>query len=232
MDARAFAELARDLAALPDEAVTFDQVVKRALEVVPGCRHAGVTLRARRGRLESVATSDDLVVTCDELQYDLDEGPCLDAVTENFSYVANDLANDERWPRWGPRVAELGVGSVIAVQLTDTTNVLGALNMYGDGPRAFGTNDVDLAITYGIHATTALRTARLVTGLESALQSRHDIGLAQGILMQTFDLTPDRSFEALRRVSNDRNVPLRELARQVVAYGGIPGDGVGPVRPG
>jgi GAF domain-containing protein len=222
MDARAFAEMARDLSAQPDEAVTFDQVVKRALEVVPGCRHAGVTLRARRGRLESAATSDDVVVACDELQYELEEGPCLDAVTEEFSYVSNDLAADERWPRWGPRVAELGIGSVIAVQLTDTTNVLGALNLYGDGPRAFTTNDVDLAITYGIHATTAMRTARLVTGLESALQSRHDIGMAQGILAEKFGLTPDRAFEALRRVSNDRNVPLRELARQVVEQGGIP----------
>jgi GAF domain-containing protein len=231
MDARAFAELARELAAQPDEVVTFEQVVKRALEVVPGCTRAGVTLRTRRGRLESAATSDDLVATCDELQYELGEGPCLEAVTDDFSYVSNDLATDDRWPRWGPRAAQLGVGSVIAVQLTDTTNVLGALNMYGDGPRAFSTNDVDLAITYGIHATTAMRTARLVTGLESALRSRHEIGLAQGILMQKFRLTPDRSFEALRRVSNDRNVPLRDLARQVVEHGGIPTN-VGAAEPG
>ena len=224
MDARAFAELARDLTANPDEAVTFEEVVKRAMEVVPGCRHAGITLRGRRGRLDSVATSDDLVAVCDALQYELEEGPCLDAVSEDLCRVSGDLAVDERWPRWGPRVAELGVGSVIAVQLTDTTKVLGALNMYGEGPRAFSTDDVDLAFIYAIHATTAMRTARLVTGLENALQSRHGIGLAQGIVMEKFRLTPDRAFEALRRVSNDRNVPLRELAQQVVEHGAIPSD--------
>jgi transcriptional regulator with GAF, ATPase, and Fis domain len=224
MDARAFAELARDLTANPDEAVTFEEVVKRAMEVVPGCRHAGITLRGRRGRLDSVATSDDLVAVCDGLQYELEEGPCLDAVSEDLCRVSDDLAVDERWPRWGPRVAELGVGSVIAVQLTDTTKVLGALNLYGEGPRAFSTDDVDLAFIYAIHATTAMRTARLVTGLENALQSRHGIGLAQGILMEKLGLTPDRAFEALRRVSNHRNVPLRQLAQQVVEHGAIPSD--------
>ncbi len=45
-----FAELSGDLLDDPDETITFDRVVHRAVETVPGCTMAGIMLRVRRRR--------------------------------------------------------------------------------------------------------------------------------------------------------------------------------------
>ena len=54
--------------------------------------------------------------------------------------------------------------------------------------------------------------------LRQALESRHAIGLAQGLLMNRYGLTVEQSFEYLRRRSQAENVKLRELAASVVAH--------------
>jgi hypothetical protein len=44
----------------------------------------------------------------------LKEGPCLDAIRSGGTVQSADLANDPRWPRWGPRVvSELGVAGMV-----------------------------------------------------------------------------------------------------------------------
>jgi len=58
--------------------------------------------------VESVAYSSDLILRADELQYELGESPCLDAVWTNGVFVIPDLAADGRWPRWAPAAADLG----------------------------------------------------------------------------------------------------------------------------
>ena len=206
----------------PDERPTLQTIAEHAVAVVPACDFCSVSLRRRRGRVETTASTSDLASRCDALQYELDEGPCLDAVWEGDSYLAEAIATDARWPRWGPRVAELGVGSILAIRLATQTENIGALNLYATRPHAFGTDDVDLALVFTIHAANALSSARLVTGLQSAVQSRHLIGVAQGILMATHELTMDQAFEVLRERSSHQNLKLRDLALVVVEHGGLP----------
>ena len=61
--------------------------------------------------------------------------------------------------------------------------------------------------------------------------SRHQIGIAQGILMATYGLTVDQAFDVLRRYSSHRNIKLREVAEQVVRAVGMP-DETDRRRPG
>ena len=58
---------------------------------------------------------------------------------------------------------------------------------------------------------------REVEGLRAALESRHTIGLAQGILMARHTLTVAQAFDYLRRRSQSDNVKLREIAVDLVA---------------
>ena len=216
-----FAELSRDLFGAPHEEPTTDAVLRRALEVVRSSQHASVTMR-RGGATQTVASTSDLASECDRLQHELGEGPCVDAALEQEPFVAGDLDRDPRWPTWGHRVAELGVHSVLSVQLSTPSEVLGALNLYAERRRAFDRDDVDAALIFTTHAANALGTARLVTGLQTAMESRHLIGVAQGILMHTYDLDLDRSFELLRRYSSHTNTKLRDVARHVVDHGRLP----------
>ena len=58
---------------------------------------------------------------------------------------------------------------------------------------------------------------REVEGLRAALETRHTIGLAQGILMARHTLTVAQAFDYLRRRSQSDNVKLREIAVDLVA---------------
>lgn len=217
-----FARLSRELMEEPEERPTMQRIAERAVVVVPGCDHCGISVRRRHKRVETVAFTSPIALRCDELQYSLGEGPCLEAIWQDGRHVATDTRNDGRWPTWSPRVAEEGIGSVLSIRLATPSETLGALNLYADSTHAFRDDDIDLAVIYATHAANAMRASLLFTGLQTAVESRHTIGVAQGILMQTYGITVEQSFELLRRLSSQTNTKLRTLAERVVASGGLP----------
>ena len=219
-----FATVSRDLLMRSDEQLTFDRIAQRAVEVIPACDFVGITLRRRRGRPESVAVTDEAARNCDDWQYELEEGPCLSAIAEDETYLLDDVARDPRWPRWGPRAAEAGAGSIFSIRMADDDSALGALNMYARKPHAWDSDSIDLALVFASHAATAISNTQLVSGLQTALQSRHLIGVAQGILMAQYDMGLETAFEVLRRYSSHANVKLREVAKRVVELRALPDD--------
>lgn len=221
-----FADLSEQLHSDWDAELTPQMICDRALEVVPTAQCCGITLRRRRGRLETVAVTDPVVEKWDALQYELDEGPCLDSAQEDGSFLVLDVAHDHRWPRWGPKAAQMGVGSMISVQMKAPDDpdgpVLGAINIYAQHSGVFDSSDLDHALIFGTHASSALAAAHQISSLESAVHSRHQIGIAQGILMQRYDLSQARAFEAMQRWSNQSNMKLRAVAEAVIADRGLP----------
>ena len=100
---------------------------------------------------------------------------------------------------------------------------MGALNLYSGTTGAFADRDVvDLALVYAVHATTALSSARRASTLQTAVSSRHVIGMAQGIAMERYGIDQHQSFELLRRLSSTTNVKLRDVATQIVETRAIP----------
>ena len=217
-----FAQVSQDLMRFGEETPTLQTVVERAVEVVPACDWASVTLRRRRNRTETVAASSDIARQADQLQYDLEEGPCLEAAKTGEPRLSNRLDDSEDWPRWGPRAAEVGVHSLLGIELSTDDELLGALNLYAGKAGAFTRDDIDIAEVYATHATNALTAARMSSGLRTALHTRHMIGVAQGILMQLYELSMDQSFELLRRYSSHTNTKLGDVAEYVVRNRSLP----------
>jgi len=211
-----------------DDATTTESVLEIgvgwSVSLVPGCQMAGVTARRRRGRLESRAPSDPVVAECDRLQHELGEGPCLDAITDAPVISSPDAATDGRWPRWGPRVAdEHGVASMLSVRLFSSDRVHGALNLYSRDRDAFDAYSVDIAVLLATHVSVALRSALADENLRVAVDSRHRIGQAQGILMERYALDAPGAFGVLSRVSQERNIRLIDVADHVVTRRVLPG---------
>ena len=48
------------------------------------------------------------------------------------------------------------------------------------------------------------------------------IGQAKGIIMERYKINPDAAFSTLTRISQDRNIKLHEVARQIVETGELP----------
>lgn len=227
-----FAEFSEQITSSDDAPLTFQTVVDRAVEMVPGCDHSGLHLRKRRGRAESVAATDEVAAEADRLQDALQDGPCVDAAFEGHNFTVSDLRTDDRWPTWAPRAAALGIRSSLSIRLATNDVTIGALNLYGDQPGAFD-GDQDIAMIFASHAAAAMSTSRLVTGLRNALDSRHTIGIAQGVLAVRYDITYERAFQVLHRYSNEHNHKLRDVAEEVLERRALPGDhGATPVIEG
>lgn len=219
--ARAFEQISRDLMHARGEQPTLALITKLAVDTVPACDACGVSIRRPDGSVDTPACTSPSVEKADALQYELGEGPCLDAVWKLDTYVIEDMESEKRWPRWAPAAAGLGFQSIVSVRLDTPERTLGGLNLYARVPHAFDNTDVMIASIFARHAANALTATRRSDGLHTALQTRQAIGIAQGMLMQRYGLSLDQAFEVLRRYSQDQNIKLRVLAEELVAAGRI-----------
>jgi hypothetical protein len=179
-----------------------------------------------------VASSSYTAERLDRLQYELEEGPCIEALQDADWFRSGDIGRDARWPRWGPQAALAGGGSLCSIPLLARGERVGALNMYADRLGAFHDREtIEMASLYAIHAAYALSSARKLAGLEVAMASRHTIGMAQGILVERFGLDANRAFTLLCRISSTQNRRVIDIARELTETGTIAGSELGPPRP-
>ncbi len=209
------------LHAEPDVEATLSGVVSLAAQTL-AAEMCGVMLVHRGRRVETAAVTDDVVAQADRLQCDLDEGPCLESMGAHSTFIIDDTEQETRWARWCAAVRELGIRSVLSVRLHTPAGTIGSINVYGRSVKQFDLDDAAVATIFAGHASIALASAQTESGLRDAMDGRHVIGLAQGILMERFDLNPDQAFAVLRRYSQDRNTKLRAVAQYVVDSRSLP----------
>ena len=218
----AYAELAGLLLAT----ATFDELTQQiadlAARTVPAAATCAITV-AVDDRPLSAAASDSLGALLDEQQYDIHEGPCLEAVRTREPVRADDLARETRWDGYPPRVLAHGVGSVYSVPLLVRGRALGALNMYARTAHAFDAPARDLIRALGNLAAAGLAGAlanfdeiTLTSNLRRALSTRGVIDQAIGIVIAHQHGTPAQAFDVLRSISQTRNVRLHQVATDLV----------------
>jgi GAF domain-containing protein len=214
---RALGEAARQIHTAPDFQSTLDTVVEAALRSLPGIDHVGVSITHRDGKIETMAATDRMVWNLDELQYELGEGPCLDAIRRDPVVHVDDLKRHvDRWPHYVPKALEVGVKAQVGLQLFLEQETLGGLNLYATKSEHIDGKVRDLAELFATHAALALGRIRQEENLNSALYTRKVIGQAIGILMARYELDEDRAFQYLARVSQNSNMKLREVAVELV----------------
>jgi len=206
--------------------VDLDRAVQLASEAVPHGDHCGITLLRPRQRPRTVVYTDEVSPAVDALQYQLDEGPCLDAAESAAVVQVEDLAEDRRWPRFAPRCArEIGIHSMLSIRLPVGGEDRAGMNFYARTPGVF--NDMDLRVgcivaTFVALAVVADLHRQDVANLRNALQSNRQIGTAVGILMATEKVTEERAFALLRQASNELNRKLADIAAHVHLTGSLP----------
>jgi GAF domain-containing protein len=216
-----FAQLARSLA-VPDSLDGVLQcIVEMARPTVPGAEFAGISLVTAHKELQTVAATDDICTQVDRMQYETGEGPCLDATWEQDTVKVDDLKETDRWPTFSYRAASLGIRSVLAFRLFVREDGLGALNLYARAQRSFSDESVHLGEVFATHAAVAWDHAKETNGLQNAIGTRELIGQAQGILMAQHKITAEAAFSLLRTASQQRNVKLRDIAREVADTGAL-----------
>jgi GAF domain-containing protein len=219
--ARSMAEIGRELAGQAHA----DEVLRSITDLVTEsvvCEGASITLVLSGRGFRTLAPTDNRISVADGLQYELEEGPCITAAFENGVFLVHDIGADTRWPRWGPRASQLGLQSILSVHLYTTRQSVGALNLYGTHRHRYDERDIDVALLIGAHASTALARLRLEEDLWTAVDARHLIGQAQGILMAQRKIGSEESFAVLQRHSQHTNRKLRDIADYVVRNHQLP----------
>jgi hypothetical protein len=129
--AAGFALLAMELYDAASMAETMGRVLEYARRAT-GCDCAGVVLVQHGKDLQTAGVTDRRVEQADQLQLEYGEGPCVPVSREHHGVLVGDTIVDRRWPQWSPRVAELGLRSVLTVWLFTTRSTLGRAQPLSD----------------------------------------------------------------------------------------------------
>src|SRR5215210_40766 len=81
---------------------TLTAVAHAAQHTVPGFDQVGISLMHSNGKIETMAWTGELVPTLDDLQYSLNEGPCVSSLREEPLLVVDRIKDEKRWPRYIP----------------------------------------------------------------------------------------------------------------------------------
>jgi GAF domain-containing protein len=219
--AQLLAEMARTVEHEDSLDTTLEAIVRAAVDMVPGAQMASITEVRRRQELSVRLATDDIAGAADVAQYQAGDGPCLTSAYDHVTVHAPSLP-DDRWPAFSQRAVELGLASLLAVQLYVHGDDLGALNLYSTEPDAFDDESEHVALLFATHAAVAMAGAHREQGLQRAIVSRDTIGQAKGRLMERYGIDADTAFRLLVRISQDANVKLAVVADAVAETGRIP----------
>jgi len=214
--AETFEGIARILFLSPTLEEALGQIVHAAVAVIPGCAHASVSLIAKRS-ISTPNSSDEVPLLVDAIQYETDQGPCLEAIREHEVFRSDDLLSEGRWPEFSKRAAEeTGVRSMLSFRLFVLEDTMGALNLYSKEPAAFVADSYTIGAVFAAHAAVAMSASRKFESLNAGMLSRATIEQAKGIIMATTRCTADEAFELLRQQSQALNEKLRDIAAELV----------------
>jgi GAF domain-containing protein len=225
----AFAQLGQIRLSETDLNAVLKTIAHLAKDTLPGASEVSVTL-VRDGKASTAAFTGDVALQLDEAQYEAGHGPCLDASATAATLFVPHTAHECRWPHWAARAAERGVNSSLSIGLPIEEVATGALNIYASEPAAFDDDTIVLAEKFAGYAAIALAnahlydaTATLAQQLQTAMESRAVIEQAKGVIMAARRCTADEAFSILRRLSQDSNRKLRDVAASIVqqAAGGV-----------
>jgi hypothetical protein len=99
--------------------LVLDEILEGLQTLVPET-HVGISIEHGASSYTTVVATDPFVVTLDEIQYELDEGPCITAMKEEHTVFVEDAESEPRWPTFIARAVDLGLRSLLGVPNSGT----------------------------------------------------------------------------------------------------------------
>lgn len=137
-------------------------LVRHAVDLLP-VDAAGVTLISPSDRPRLVAGSDESAIAFEQLQTDLNEGPCRAAFFGEDPILTPDLSQETRFPRFVERAQAAGLRAAFAFPLRSAGRRVGALDLYRSSSGRLSEQDQAVAQTLADVATVYLLNAEART---------------------------------------------------------------------
>ena len=200
-----------------DVSLTLRGATDASVELIPGARCADILIISSPDCFESVAATSALSETLDRAQREFGEGPCVTAAVDQTVVRCDDLTDDSRWPRFAKAAVSSGVRSMMSFQLFTHDDRVAALNIVGEDANCFGPEAEALGAMLATHCAIAMIADSKEHQFQSALAGRDVIGQAKGRIMERFDVDAVRAFELMKRLSQDGNVRIADIAARIAA---------------
>lgn len=206
------------------DVIDFLQSLTDHAAAVSGAEAVGLVLADHRGALRFMAASNESGKALELFQLQASEGPCLDCYLTKQPVINADLAHAEKqWPQFAPRATAAGFESVHAFPMRLRSEVIGALNIFGNAATKFDDADSRLVQALADVATIAILQERSVSRaevlaeqLQGALNSRITIEQAKGALAQMEGISVDAAFTLLRESARSSRRRLSDVAAEVL----------------
>jgi GAF domain-containing protein len=174
----------------------------------------------------SVCTTDEVSALIERLQFDLGEGPCVDAYRLGQPVLEADLAEPAvpRWLAFTAPAVQAGVRAVFGFPLQVGAVRLGALNLYSDQPRSLSDEqyaDALVVAEVAAQAVLLLQASappdRVAAELEAGADFHFVVHQASGMVAVQLGVTVGQAFIRLRAYAFGNDRPLAQVAGEVVA---------------
>ncbi|HEX7168954.1 MAG TPA: GAF and ANTAR domain-containing protein [Acidimicrobiales bacterium] len=192
---------------------------------ITGTTGAGIMLMSGDVPRGSVCTTDKTSALIERLQYELGEGPCVDAYHGGRPVLEPDLASPavSRWPAFAGPVVEAGARGVFGFPLHVGAVRLGALNLYCDRPGSLGDGQhADALVMADITARALLLiqagapSGTVATELESNADFQYVVHQASGMVAAQLETSVGLALVRLRAHAFGNGRSLADVAKDVV----------------
>ena len=220
-DRRAFGAAVEELSTAHENATS---LCGPFLGLLPVTGVAISTLGAPFGT-ETVCASDTQAARIDELQFDLGEGPCWEALTARRPVLAPDLhsAAPSSWPIFLEAIGDAPVGALYAFPLTLGSLDIGAVDLYARRPGTLSPAQIaDAVALAGIVALQVLRRSLSAQTLKPDAEadsgySRRVVHQATGMILAQLGLSAADALLVINGYAFSHGRSVREVAADIVA---------------
>jgi len=192
---------------------------------VTGVSGAAIMLMSADIPQGAACSTNALSALLERLQFDLGEGPCVDAHQTHGPVLEPDLATPVvvRWPAFANAAVEGGARAVFAFPLQIGAVRLGALQLHGVLPGAISDEQHADALVMADVAAQAVLVMQsdappgaLASALEASGEFQYVVHQASGMVAAQLEVSIGQALIRLRAHSFGNGVPLAEVAAAVV----------------
>ena len=188
---------------------------------------AALSVLAGSAGQSTVCSSDDTAARLDEMQFDLGEGPCWDAMTSRAPVLAPDLAVDGAgaWPMFTDAVlndaVSAGVRAIYAFPLFVGSLDLGAVDLYSSSITPLETDQVTDATQLASLAAWQVLRRILADNAADDLDTptphnRREVHQATGMILAQLEISASDAALLLRAHAFSSGRTVAEVASDVI----------------
>jgi hypothetical protein len=201
-----------------------------ACVVLFGVDAAAISLVFDGANTGTLGSSSEHARTCDELQFVLGEGPCLESITRRAPVLVLDLADpdDARWPVYGPAMLDLQIRGVYAMPVVVAGEYVGALDLFRAEPCRLEEEQFSGAVVAAelagiplldlldgdLHAAAADPASNAWAELNAL--SRAEVSQATGMLVAQLEIEPAEALVRLRAHAYSTGRSATDVARDIL----------------